>query len=70
MLERRTPEEVFSQPELMAAILKRGVDQAVEQHRRNGLPIVIWHEGKVVSVHPDDLPSLNHKSKTLVDPGT
>ena len=55
MSERRTPEEVFSRPDLMAAILKRGVDQAIEQHLRNGLPIVIWHEGKVVSVLPEEL---------------
>jgi hypothetical protein len=34
---------------------KAAVDKVIEQHVREGLPIYIWSEGKVVEVAPEDL---------------
>ncbi len=35
--------------------LKKAVAKTIEDHRRTGDPIVIWRDGKVVKVHPDQL---------------
>lgn len=35
---------------------KEAVAEVIENHRRTGLPIVIWRDGKIVHVPPDELP--------------
>lgn len=36
--------------------LKNAVAKVIEDHRRSGLPIVIWRDGKIVHVPPDEIP--------------
>jgi len=35
--------------------LKRAVAKAIAEHRRNGIPIAIWRDGKVVRVPADQI---------------
>ena len=35
--------------------LKRAAREAILQHRRAGLPVVIWHDGRTVWVNPEDI---------------
>jgi hypothetical protein len=35
---------------------KAGVEAAVTEHKKRQQSVVIWHEGKVVEVEPEDIP--------------
>jgi hypothetical protein len=35
--------------------LKRAVAKAIAEHRRNGTPIAIWRDGKIVRVPPNEI---------------
>ena len=35
--------------------LKAAVEKVMEEHAREGLPIYIWRDGKVVEVSPEEL---------------
>ena len=35
--------------------LKEAVAEAIAEHRRNGVPIAIWRDGKVVLLPPDQI---------------
>ncbi len=35
--------------------LKVAVKKAIEEHAREGLPIYVWRDGKVVEIPPDEL---------------
>ena len=38
--------------------VREAVRQAIEDHARTGDPIVIWRDGKVVHVPPEEIPAL------------
>ncbi len=42
-------------PERGLMALKAAVKKAIEEHTREGLPIYIWRDGRVVEVPPDEL---------------
>ena len=33
--------------------LKKAVAEAIDEHRRNGVPIAVWRDGKTVRISPD-----------------
>jgi hypothetical protein len=33
--------------------LKEAVTEAIAEHKRKGIPIVVWRDGKVVEIAPD-----------------
>lgn len=35
--------------------LKKAVAEAIDEHRRNGVPIAIWRDGKTVRISPDQI---------------
>jgi hypothetical protein len=35
--------------------LKKAVAEAIAEHRRNGIPIAIWRDGKVVRIPSDEI---------------
>ena len=35
--------------------LKKAVAEAIAEHRRNGIPIAVWRNGKVVRIAADQL---------------
>jgi len=39
--------------------LVRAFDRAVDEHKQNGLPLILWRDGKVVHVSPDELTEAN-----------
>ena len=42
-------------PERGLRALKVAVKKAIEEHAREGLPIYVWRDGKVVEIPPDEL---------------
>ncbi len=38
--------------------VRRGVAQALEEHRRAGRSIVVWKDGKIVWIPPEQIPPL------------
>jgi hypothetical protein len=44
-------------PERGLMALKVAVKKAIEEHAREGLPIYIWRDGKLVEIPPDELRS-------------
>lgn len=43
--------------------LKRAVAKAIDEHRRNGIPIAIWRNGKVVRLQTDQKEVREEQSK-------
>ena len=43
--------------------LKVAVAKAIAEHRRNGIPIAIWRNGKVVRLHTDQKEVREEQSK-------
>jgi len=41
--------------ELIDTALQQGVSDAVLRHKRDGLPMVIYRDGKAVWIEPEDL---------------
>jgi hypothetical protein len=39
--------------------LKAAVEKVIEDHIREGLPLYIWRDGKVVAVPPEELRTLS-----------
>ena len=35
--------------------LKEAVAEAIAEHKRMGRSIVVWQDGKVVKIHPEDI---------------
>jgi len=35
--------------------LKEAVAEAIVEHKRKGIPIVVWRDGKVVEIAPDQI---------------
>jgi len=53
----KPPSDVFELPilERAAMAMKAAVEKVIEEHARQGLPLYIWCEGKVVAVPAEDL---------------
>ena len=52
----KDPNRIFAEEgHLIDEALKKGVRDAILQHKREGLPIVIYRDGKVVWVQPEDI---------------
>jgi hypothetical protein len=50
--------EEMSWDEKAEEALKRASAKAIEYHRRMGVPIVIWKDGKVQIIQPEDIPPM------------
>jgi hypothetical protein len=50
--------EVFSNPEKVTQALARGVHDALLKHKQAGNPIVVWRDGKIVWLKPEEIPAL------------
>ena len=54
--ERKDVHRIFiEERELIDEALQQGVRDAVLRHKRDGLPMVIYRDGKAVWVKPEDL---------------
>ena len=54
---RKPPPNVLELPLIEKAFmaLKAAVEKVMEEHSRNGLPIYIWRDGKVVDISAEEL---------------
>ena len=53
---RRTITEIFSDGVEIDLALKRAVWKALLLHKKLGHPIVVWRDGQVVEIPPDEIP--------------
>jgi hypothetical protein len=53
----KPPPDVFELPllERAALAMKAAMEQLIEEHAREGLPLHIWRDGKVVAVPAEEL---------------
>ncbi len=49
---------LFTNSEVVTDALARGVQAALEQHRRAGNDVALWRDGKVVLIGPDEIARL------------
>ena len=49
-------QELFKDGKRLDYLAKEAVRDALRQHKRLGQSIVIWQDGKVVTVAPEDIP--------------
>ena len=54
---KREPDihKIFRDGKLIQRALAEAARSAIEQHRRSGLPVVIWRDGKVAWVPAEEL---------------
>ena len=48
--------------------LRKAVAEAIAEHRRNGIPIAIWRDGKVVHIPADKIEVREHQIEYTVSP--
>jgi hypothetical protein len=46
--------------------IKAAIARAIEEHRRMGRSIVIWRDGKITTIPPEDIPPLSDAAETTV----
>jgi hypothetical protein len=53
----KLPLDVFELPilERAALAMKAAIEEAIEEHAREGLPMYIWRDGRVVAVPAEEL---------------
>lgn len=47
--------EAFSDPEKITRALAEGVREALVKHKQAGNPVVIWRDGKMVWLKPEEI---------------
>ena len=48
--------EAFSNPEKITQALTQGVREALLKHKQAGNPVVVWRNGKMVWLKPEEIP--------------
>lgn len=48
--------------DLVQDALRRGVREALRQHKRVGNPIAVWRDGRTVWLSPDEIPVADAES--------
>ena len=54
--KRKTILELMTDGKEVDEALKRGVREALLRHKKLGQSIVVWQDGKVVEIPPDQIP--------------
>lgn len=57
-----TPAERAGDPERIERALRAAVRDALQRHKRDGDPVAVWREGRVVWLPPDEIPTLVDES--------
>lgn len=53
--QEKTIGEIFSDRTLIDKALKKAIREAVLQHKRAGNPIVVWRDGQIVWLKPEEI---------------
>jgi hypothetical protein len=58
MIERpeRDISELFNDERIVGEAMRRAVRRALARHKRLGQPVVVWRDGKVVWLSPEQIP--------------
>jgi len=48
-------EEAFANPEKITQALTQGVREALLKHKQAGNPVVVWRDGKMVWLKPEEI---------------
>ena len=48
--------EAFANPERITYALEQGVRDALVKHKQTGNPVVVWRDGKIVWLKPEEIP--------------
>ena len=48
--------EAFANPEKITQAVAKGVRDALLKHKQAGNPIVVWRDGKIVWLDPEEIP--------------
>ena len=59
-----TPVERAGDPDRIGRALRAGVRDALQRHKRDGDPVAVWREGRVVWLPPDQIPPADESSET------
>ena len=51
-----TLEALFSDDTRIDALAKEAVRDALREHKRKGQSVVVWQDGKIVTLAPEDIP--------------
>ncbi|HAG49925.1 MAG TPA: hypothetical protein DHU69_10615 [Deltaproteobacteria bacterium] len=49
-------DEIFKEGSLIDNALKKAVQEALVRHKQAGNPIVVWRDGKIVWLKPEEIP--------------
>ena len=49
-------DEIFKEGSLIDKALKKAVQEALVRHKQAGNPIVVWRNGKIVWLKPEEIP--------------
>ena len=49
-------DEIFKEGSLIDKALKKAVQEALVRHKQAGNPIVVWRDGKIVWLKPEEIP--------------
>ena len=50
---------IFKEGTLIDKALKQGVQEALLKHKQAGNPVVVWRDGKIVWLKPEEIPVKN-----------
>ena len=50
---------IFKEGTLIDKALKQGVQEALLKHKQAGNPVVVWRDGKMVWLKPEEIPVKN-----------
>ncbi len=53
--QEKSINEIFAEGTLIDKALKQAVREAILQHKRAGNPIVVWRDGKMVWLKPEEI---------------
>ena len=54
-VQERSIEDVFADEEAITGALKKAVRAALIEHKKLGHPIVVWENGKIVWIPPEEI---------------
>ena len=58
-----TPAERIKDLDRIERALRAAVRDAVQRHKRDGDPVAVWREGRVVWLPPDQIPTADESSE-------
>ena len=68
MIDRASNRELIADVDLVTRSIRRGVYKAALEHQRDGMPMVIWKDGKIEWVPAEEvLEELLKADSTLAD---